>query len=575
MVVGSRDRTVAATLALAASILLLAWPQISLNARGVAASYAVVTALFTIVVVGVVATWRSDAEARRPVSVAGASIVAGLVAAFLVAVALYRWVRLLAWQPYHADMLIVLREATRRVLSGHNPYTVYHSYDAPWEMAMPYGPLLWGPYVVPQLLRLDFRVITIVGELFVPVWCAVAAVAVGGRGRLAASLSWLAVLGALIAMFDVQGFTLIGHTPVYWPLFPLLAILLAKGAWVPAACVLGLLVSARTTMVATVPVFLIAVRNQERRRFAQTALALIATIGLVLAPFVLWDPRAIWQSMVLSYPRVMREAVWPELVRPGLTTIGVTEWLLEHGREWLITPVQVAAVAIVYAAAWVASARGRRPLPWMALALFAFSMTTLFPVHYLYYDVLLLLVSAAVADTLRTARVSPLLTPSAISAAALVAIVLVAVRALASPYPRIAVGAGSADWPLRSGFAAAEHAGAHDFTWIVGHEARIILPRSSAAPADIVITGESPFDRGDPPQRMSAVLNGRLLTDEAIPAGLQDIRIRADRSAWWVGFNELRLVFASTVAPRDVGAGDDARPLALSVHDIRVEKQRE
>src|SRR5262245_33097258 len=216
MVVGARDRTVAAALAIAASCLVLAWPQMSQTARGVAASYSVVTALFTILIVGIVATWRSHdvvpaapgsstdqfgAARNLPPSVNRAAMtVAAAAAAALIAVALYRWVRLLAWQPYQADMLIVLREATRRVLSGHNPYTLYRSYDAPWEMAMPYGPALWGPFVVPQLLRLDFRVVTIVGELFVPVWCAVAAAVEAGRGRLAASLSWLATAGALIAM---------------------------------------------------------------------------------------------------------------------------------------------------------------------------------------------------------------------------------------------------------------------------------------------------------------------------------------------------------------------------------------
>ena len=79
--------------------------------------------------------------------------------------------RLAAWQPYNADMLIAIREATRRFLTGHTPYATYRAYDAPWDMAMPYGPALWGPFIVPQLLRLDFRMITIAGELFVPVWC--------------------------------------------------------------------------------------------------------------------------------------------------------------------------------------------------------------------------------------------------------------------------------------------------------------------------------------------------------------------------------------------------------------------
>ena len=164
-------------------------------------------------------------------------------------------------------MLIVIREATRRFLNGRTPYTTYRTYDAPWNIAMPYGPGLWGPFLVPQLLRLDFRFLTIVGELFVPVWCGVAAIVESARGRLAGAAAWLAVLAALVLAFDIQGFTLIGHTPVYWPLLPLFAAMTWRSRWVHAACLLGVLVVARTTMVAVVPVFLMAAWTTDRRRF--------------------------------------------------------------------------------------------------------------------------------------------------------------------------------------------------------------------------------------------------------------------------------------------------------------------
>ena len=263
---------------------------------------------------------------------------------------------------------------------------------------------LWGPFLVPQLLRLDFRFLTIVGELFVPVWCGVAATVESARGRIAAAAGWLAVLAALVLMFDVQGFTLIGHTPVYWPLLPLFAALVARSRWVPAACLLGVLVLARTTMVAVVPVFLMAAWIADRRRFPLVLTVLLATIAAVVVPFVVWDYRAIWDNMVLSYPRVMKESVWPVLARSGIETIGLTEWLVERHREALVVPAQLLVMAGVYGASWHAMRRGAAPLPWMALALFAFSMTTLYPVHYLYYDVLLLLVSGAMVGR---ARVRP------------------------------------------------------------------------------------------------------------------------------------------------------------------------
>ena len=562
--------------ALAASVLVFAWPELSSVYRGVRVSYPLVTAIFTLFVVAIVAAWPRDAAAapdatrRRPLM----PFVA-LASALIVIIALYRWTRLAAWQPYHADMLIVIREATRRFLNGHTPYATYRSYDAPWPMVMPYGPALWGPFIVPQWLRFDFRLITIAGELFVPVWCGVAAVVAASRGRMAAAAAWIAVMATLVIALDVQQFTLIGHTPIYWPLIPLLAVAVANRRWVESACVVGMLVLARTTMVAIVPVFLMAVWTFDRRKLPLAIAVLTLTIAAVLAPFIAWDARAVWESMVLSYPRVMKSAVWPVLAKPGMETIGVTEWLIERHLEWLVTPANIVAMLGVYAAAWAAIRRNAHQIPWMALALFAFSMTTLYPVHYLYYDVLLLLVSAALAGTLQEAPARVTRLVWACSAIMLVVLTFAAMRTLVAPFPQIAAGTASDDRPLRTGFAASEHDGERDFSWIVGTDARIVLPRSSAADADIVLIAQSPFDRDRPPQRMAAVLNGTLLAETVISSGWQEIRIAAPRSSWWVGFNELRLEFSSTVSPRDIGASEDPRRLALGVSRVEVKPPRQ
>lgn len=553
---------------------MFAWPDLSLAARGVPASYPIVTILFTCLVSAIVLSWPRFGAAR-PAAIApswssAASIATGTFAAAIIVIALYRWTRLMAWQPYGADMLIVIREATRRFLNGRSPYTIYRSYDTTWQMAMPYGPALWGPFVVPQLLRLDFRIVTIAGELFVPVWCAIAAVVNAARRRVVDAVAWLSLLAALALALDVQHFTLIGHTPPYWPLILLFTVMTSRSRPVAAACLLGVLVAARTTMVAVVPVFLMGVWQTDRQRLPAVLIALAGTAAVVLGPFVAWDSRGIWDSMVSSYPRVMKAAVWPVLARPGEETIGLTEWLLEHHREALVVPVQAIAMLTVYAGAWFALARRQRVLPWMALALFVFSMTTLYPVHYLYYDVLLLLASAAIADALDAAPIGAELAAWGLSLAVVAALVPIAVGVVAPPFPHVSAGAVGGDRPLRSGFAATEHDGTREFAWIVGNEARIVLPRSSAGGADIVITARSPFEHHQPPQRMTAILNGTLLTETVIPPGWQEIRIAAPSPAWWIGFNELRLVFAATVAPRDVGSGDDPRPLALAVSRVDV-----
>jgi len=128
--------------ALAISVLVFAWPDISLAIRGVPGSYPIVTAIFTLAVVALVVAWPRDSSHRpagasteRPGPLVAAATASA--AAAVVIVAAYRWMRLVVWYPYHADMLIVIREATQRFLSGHSPYTTYRSYDTTWNMAMP------------------------------------------------------------------------------------------------------------------------------------------------------------------------------------------------------------------------------------------------------------------------------------------------------------------------------------------------------------------------------------------------------------------------------------------------------
>src|SRR3954471_6447891 len=575
------DRAIVSTWALVSAIVVFTWPQFSSSVPGASTWYPLVTAALTLLIIAIV-VWWPDADrasegvtARQPIAVSLPAVAVTLIAAATIVVAAYRWTRLLAWQPYQADMLIVIREATRRFLSGHTPYTTYRTYDAPWTIAMPYGPALWAPYLLPQLLRLDFRFVTVVGELFVPLWCAVIAATQAARGRIAGAVGWLAVLTALVAMFDIQAFTLLGHTPAYSPLLPLFAIAVKQSRWAAAACLLGILVLARTTMVAIIPVFMIVVWMRDRQRSPLLLSVLVGTIVVGALPFIAWDYRAMWDNMVLSYPRVMKEAVWPVLARPGIETIGLTEWLIEGHREAMVVPAQLLVMAGIYGAVWQAIRRGAAPLPWMALALFAFSMTTLYPVHYLYYDVLLLLVCGAMAATLSSGLVKMAASRWVVSLLALIVLMVATARAVASPFPRIGSGGDDPGALLGSGFAMAEYDGQQRFSWVVGHDATIVLPRASAKAASIVLTVQSALDNPDAPQRVTAILNGIVLGHTIVPAGWREIRLAAPRSSWWVGYNQLHLVCASTLSPRSAGTGGDGRDLALAISRVSVAPQND
>jgi hypothetical protein len=556
---------------LAVAILVLSSPQILAGFGAPAPSYPTLTVIFAALLLALVVAWpwphgtdRSDIDAGlKPVAV----MVAG-AATIVIAIGMFRWTRMVVWQPTQADMLIVIREATRRFLNGKNPYTTYRSYDAPWNMAFPYGPGLWGPYVPLQFLRVDFRLLSIVGQLFVPVWCGLAAVAESARGRIVHAITWLGVLAALVLAFDSAGFALLGHTPVYWPLLPVLAVTVVRRRWVAAAATLGILVVARSTMVSLIPVLVMTVWREDRRGLRRAAGALAVPIAAALLPFIVWDPRAIWDSMVLSYPRVMKIAVW-DSARPGaVATIGSTGWLLERHLDALVEPVQAAVMIAAYTILWLAVARGSHPLGCMTLALLAFSMTTYYPVSYIYYDVLLLLVSGALVETLEEGRLR--LSPGlwAATLAALVLMTAATVRTMASPFPSVAAGEVAPERPLRRGFDRSERDGQRHLSWIVGTEATIVIPRSSAAAADIVLSALSPFGADEPSQLVTAVLNGQLIGQARAQAGWQDILFSAPASTWWIGYNELRLTLAAAVRPHDVGAGSDRRRLSLALSRV-------
>lgn len=288
--------------------------------------------------------------------------------------------------PNRADMLVIIEHAITQLLAGGNPYAIH---QVPWDAPLSYGPVLWLPFVVPHVLRVDLRILTLAAQLTVPALVLFQASWRAGRGDAGRAIV-LGALGVALAFNpDIMRFHAIGQTQVYWPLLLVFCGLLAGERWTAAAVCLGLLVAARTTMVAIVPVFLIhlaVIRQLSRRRIVVLALA----CALPFLPFVLVDPRTVWYAMVGVYTKVMKGYVWQSTTW-AIDTYGITGRLLEHGLERYVELVQGALLIATYALAWRALRRGGRPEPWMALALLIFSMTTLWPVIYLYFDVWILL----------------------------------------------------------------------------------------------------------------------------------------------------------------------------------------
>lgn len=419
--------------------------------------------------------------------------------------------------PQRADMLIVVQQGLARVFHGRNPYTLYH---LPWNAPLPYGPALWLPFAVPFLLHADIRFVTITGMLFVPVACAAAACVSARRSEWLSAGGWLAVVLALGTNPDLRRFAAIGHTPAYWPLLALFVWLTASKRWSAAAVTAGLLIVARTTMVAVAPIFLMMVWHEARPRFSRVAVLFTAAVVLPFLPFAMLDFASLRYALYDSYQLVMKGFVWTSTTWVQ-HTIGTTGWLLAAGWSRAVEMVQITAMLAVYALAWRAIRTGRAALPWLGAALLAFSLTTLWPVTYVYFDVVLFLVCAALADA-----------PSLVTKHA-------GLRCVMTLTAAIVIVVATAAFMIP---------GMPTSTYRRGDRDEVLIPRLSRGDAVVAIDVVT-----DMPQQMTASLNGTPIGTMALTAGSQRVWLAAPGRLWQLGVNELEPVFSGGVTRTSVG----------------------
>jgi hypothetical protein len=461
------------------------------------------------------------------------------------------------------DMLVITEAGVRRALEGRTPYTLYR---VPWEMTLSYGPMLWGPFALPVILRADVRVLTLVCY-----GCTTAAL-LFASSRAAAARQWLAATAILLLTLVLSGhpaiasFFPIGHTFVYWPLLLLFCALLAADRWTAAAATLGLLIAARTTMVALAPVFLLAARREGRLGW-RIAAALALTAVAPFVPFLIADPRSVEFAMYGAYQKTIKGFVWTQTTWAH-DTIGVTGALLRNKLQGYVELVQAAALLTVYALSWRSLRRGARPEPWMALALLVFSMTTLWPVSYLYYDVWVLIVAAyAFRVSPPPRRAMPLVAAAAAAFTISIAATLAAGSVLHGTYD-LDVGTEAAA-PMTGGGFGNDHVdmdGARNFVWVEGTTARVRAPRAAFGSAAIAIDLKPYETEGTARQQLRVLVNGHLVGDPvSVQPGWQTVTVTAAAGRWNYGFNVLTLEFSRTAAEPGTG-----RQLSAGIDRIRI-----
>jgi hypothetical protein len=554
-------RVAARALLVSVDVALLSAPRLLQPSLGDHAFLAT-TIVVLVANVALVATWRDPAGSNETRESRVGWVVA-IAAGVIIFAACRAWLHEILIYPHdsqRADMLVLIQHGIRRLLDGQNPYTIY---QVPWDAPLVYGPMLWGPFTVPHLVGADVRFFTILGALFIATFVAVVAVGQAQQGRHVAALGAVTLLAAIAFSPDLRGFMSIGHTTVYWPLLAVFAWLVAGRRWEAAAVTAGLLVVARTTMVALVPVLMMAIWYDARHRFMRAAVMLAAAVAIPFLPFAVWDWPALWYGLYGSYQHTMKGFVWvsTDWVQH---TIGITGPLLSAGLGRAVEAVQGVTMIGVYGAAWLAIRRARPALPWMGLALLVFSMTTLWPVFYIYFDVFVLFACGALAS--REAKVAR----TSATMLGVAALVLMATTWVSLP-AEVTIDAGTGtDRPyLYAGFANDER-GERTFAWIVGTHAKMLVPARARREAVIVIHGQPHLPDRGVSQQLIATLNGTLLDTITLGEGWQDILLHAPARAWRIGANELDLFLSMAVSPAEAGSGSDTRRLSLAVDRLTV-----
>ncbi len=467
------------------------------------------------------------------------------------------------------DMLVVIEAGLRRLFSGANPYAIY---QVPWDAPLPYGPWLWLPYALPYALHADPRVLTLVMQLTVAGACCWAAIVLARSGRIAAAVA-LVILASMLSLHPALiAFHRIGHTQVYWPWLLLLCLFIRREAWIASCVCVGGLVVARTTMVALVPVWLMYLHVRHELTWLRAG-ALGIAIVVPFLPFLVADAAGLEYALVGSYLHVMKNFVW-QSTHWAHDTVGITGMLLRRGLQQYVEAAQVVVMLTTYAACALALKRGSRPEPWMVLALLMFSMTALWPVIYVYFDVVVLLAAALVAhvfDPAGAARPRPVPMLAGLCGAALLVVTGVAAISPAAAYT-IDVGAPAAAGFTGAGFGrdVAVMEGGRTFVWVEGEVARVRLPRAGWTPATIHVVAKAGTIGGAAGQRVAVRLNGYSLGARSLSADWESLTFNAPLGAWFYGFNLLELRFAGTTAAALVGDGIPERRLAAAIDTITL-----
>ena len=472
---------------------------------------------------------------------------------------------LVAIDPAKGDMLVEISAALDRFSTGHDPYFIYH---VPWDLPLTYGPGLWMWFLIPRALGADPRMMTAFGQLFVPVLTGLAAALSRSSRRVRPSRD---STGARLG--DAE-------QPVARRLRrdrPHASVLAADGGVCCRMFCRCAQISRDTAR--TAPGRALSnggarsrVRDsslvREPRRDRAGECAVRGRGDRVLRAIRLWDWRMFVYGLYGYYVTTIKGYVWTQTTWMS-STLGLTRTLLASGHANWIGVSQVFALASVYLLAWRSLRVGGRPGPWCCLALLAFSMTTLWPVWYIFLDVFVLGAAFLASDETPTLRRLPW---RMLSAATVAVVVIMTATLVWNPGVFYTLEPGRTPrWHFRSGFGPDETDASRAFVWTTRATVHMRLPRGLRTDARIQIECDPVDSTGAASQTMRASLNGDVLGEVRLEPGWQVASFDAPIRDWLIGHNDLTLSFAYIQA---AAAGEDHGARIASVKIARPEWRR-
>jgi hypothetical protein len=482
--------------------------------------------------------WRHATPAGQRTSRTGtlASVLVVLAAFWVLGSATSRWISLIVINGIdvnRADMLVQIQAAVERFVSGKNPYFVYY---VPWELPLSYGPWLWMWYVIPQVLNADLRLAPMFGQVFIASLLAIGAALEARHDRYFSAIVAFTFLRNPL----FERFLLVGHTPAYWPLIALFALTTSGRRYRTAAAVLGLLLGARTPMIALVPTCVILVWRNDRRAIVPTAALLVFVVAATFGPFLLWDWRTLVYGMYGNYVRVIQDFVWPQTNWMS-STLGLTRLLVASGWSQFVGLAQAGALTLTYGLTWWRLRPGESAAPWLCLALTVFCMTTLWPVWYVFLDVFVLGLAFFVAEHVQELRSAPW---KSMAGTTILAASVIVGTLLINPGVFYTIEAGrSPRWHLRSGFGVDREEAGRGFAWATRDRVHLRLPRGLRTDATIQIECEPFIVEGAPAQTIGVSLNGTPIGLATLRSGWQTVTFPTRARAWRIGHNDVTLFF--------------------------------